>query len=300
MVCTMRFFPAALAASLLLVKAFGEFPEYKHPVMTWVPPYGIAKAKARLGESMGGVKMQGAVTHLGLQFWTPTKNGGVERVQKYGPIDDATIQVFRKWGNTNGVRVMLCVYNGVEQWDWALARAAFADHREAFATALVAEAKRLDLDGIDIDLEGNGSFDADREAFVRFVADLAQRCKAADLALTVDSFAYIWNAPNQTWWKSLLPLVDALTTMGYEETGAKADGWRAFAAQKKAAGEHTAKLMIGLPANEATWQGSKAAEHLRALRELGVGAAVWDAQLESPAWRTKETWSVLREIRGAR
>lgn len=296
----MRLLSAVLAVFLWLTRAFAEFPEYTRPVMTWVPPYGIAKAKGRLGESFGGGRMHEAVTHLGLQFWAPTKAGGIERVSKYGPIDDATILAFRQWGNASGVRVMLCVYNGVERWDWALARAAFADHREAFVAALVAEAKRLDLDGIDIDLEGNGSFDADRDAFLRFATDLAARCKAADLALTVDSFAYVWNAPNQTWWKPLLPLVDALTTMGYEETGAKADGWRAFAAQKKAAGEYAGKLMIGMPTNEAAWQGSKAGEHLRALSELGVGAALWDAQFESPAWRTKETWSALKAIRGTR
>ncbi len=286
----------ALAAFSLIAHTFAEFPEYSHPVMAWVPPYGVAKAKARLAESFGGVGMADGLTHLALQFWAPTKAGGIERVSKYGELSDATIAELRTTANARGVRVMLCVYNGVDQWDWPLARAAFIDHRDKFAAALIAEAKRLDLDGIDVDFEGNGSLDADKAPFVLFVKTLAERVHAAGLELTVDSFSYIWNAPNQTWWKDLLPLVDGLTTMGYVETGASAKAWRAFAAQKAAAGEHGAKLMIGLPTDKADWQGGKALAHLRWLRDNGVGAALWDAQLDSAAWRTRDVWTTLREV----
>lgn len=290
----------ALLFFLVTTPCFADLPEYQRPIMSWVPPYGVAKAKARLAESFGGVGMADGLTHLALQFWAPTKVGGIERVKKYGELSDATIADFRKTANARGIRVMLCVYNGVEQWDWPLARTALVDHRDQFATALVAEAKRLDLDGIDIDLEGNGSLDADKTAFVAFIKTLSERAHTAGLELTVDTFAYIWNAPNQTWWKDLLPLVDGLTSMGYAETGASAKAWRAFAAQKAAAGEHAAKLMIGVPSDKAEWQGAKALTHLRWLRENGVGVALWDAQLDDTTWRTREVWSTLREIRTPR
>jgi|ERR1043166_2038701 hypothetical protein len=200
-----------------------SFPQFKHPVMTWVPPYAIRPCKARLLESYDGVGMGSALTHLGLQLWKPTKDGGLSRAGRTNEIGDAVIAEFRDWGHTNGVRVLLCVYNAVNgSWDWSLARAGFAENQDKFVDALMAEVERLRLDGVDIDLEGNGSFDSDKEAFVAFIRKLSGRLRAQKKHLTVDSFSYKWNAPNQTWWNDLLPQVDGLTTMGYEAIGANA------------------------------------------------------------------------------
>ncbi len=273
--------------------------DWKRLVMTWIPPYGVTKASARLNESFDGVGMKDGLTHLALQFWAPTKNGGVERVGKHDEISDATITELRDWCHAHGVRAMLCVYNGVKSWDWPLARAAFAEHPKDFAGALVAEAERLGLDGVDVDLEGNGSLDADKDAFVQFMRDLSARLHAKGKRLTVDSFAYIWHAPNQGWWKDLLPLVDGLTSMGYEELGAHAAEWRAYSAQQTAAGANAGKLLIGMPAHKDRWQGDPAPEHLRWVRDEGkVGVAIWDAQLDAAAWRTRDIWTILQQIRG--
>jgi hypothetical protein len=309
----MRSFMASTIVTLMVVGfAFGqetrpsrnppiEARDGKRMVMTWVQPYGVAKAKVRLNESFDGAGMKDGLTHLALQFWAPTKDGGVERVKKYGEISDAAIAELRDWGHAHDVRVMLCVYNGVQSWDWPLARAAFADHPSDFAAALVSEADRLGLDGVDIDLEGMGSLQADKAAFVKFVRDLSTRLHAKGKDLTVDSFAYIWNAPNQGWWKDLLPLVDGLTSMGYEETGAHAAAWRAYSAQQEAAGTEAGKLLIGMPTSKDRWQGNQALEQLRWVSEEGkVGAALWDAQLRGSAWRTRDAWTTLKQIRGPR
>jgi hypothetical protein len=121
---------------------------------------------------------------------------------------------------------------------------------------------------------------------------------AKERQLTVDTFSYIWNAPNQRWWEELLPLVDGLNTMGYQEIGASGKDWRAFAAQEVAAGGNVSKLMLGMPSEVARWQGSDALQQLCWARDHGKGGvSVWDAQLPSPAWRTQEVWTVLREIR---
>src|SRR6185436_15358317 len=181
--------------------------------------------------------MRDALTHVGLQFWVPTKDGGLTRAGRTNEVNDAAIIELRDWGRTNGVRVLLCVYNHVGAWNWTLARAGFAEHPDKFINALVSGVQRLQLEGVDIDLEGNGSFDADREAFVAFVRQLAAKLHARGKQLTVDTFAYKWNAPNQTWWQELLPHVDALTTMGYAEIGAEATAWRGYAFQKAAAAE---------------------------------------------------------------
>jgi hypothetical protein len=246
--------------------------------------------------------MRDALTHLGLQFWQPTKDGGLKYAGRTNDVNDAVIKDLRDWGRTNGVRVLLCVYNAVGgKWDWSLARAGFAEHPDTFLDALVVEVERLQLEGVDIDLEGNGSFETDKEAFSAFMQKLSGRLHAKGKHLTVDTFSYKWNAPNQTWWKELMPHVDALTTMGYEEIGVKAPEWRSYASQKAAAGEHASKLMIGLPSGRGEWRGSRLVEHLRWLKDEGeVGASFWDAQVKSSDWRKSETWMTLREISGRR
>jgi len=277
------------------------FPQFKRPVMTWVPPYAASKSRARLLESFDGVGIKDALTHLGLQFWVPTKEGGIARVGRTNETNDRAVAEFREWGRTNGVRVLLCVYNHVQSWDWILARAAFAGNPDKFIDALLAEVARLELDGVDVDLEGNGALDADKETFVAFIRQLSARLHAEGRHLTVDTFSYKWNAPNQTWWKDLLPHVDALTTMGYEEIGANAPEWRSYAFQKAAAGEHASKLMIGLPSGRNEWRGNGVREHLDWLQADGeVGVSFWDAQLKGDAWRDAAVWKILGEICGRR
>ena len=277
------------------------FPRYKRLVMTWVPPYAVGKSKARLTESFDGVGMKDALTHLGLQFWVPTKDGGIARAGRANETSDAAIAEFRDWCRANGVRVLLCVYNGARSWDWPLARAAFAEHPEKFINALIAEVDRLQLDGVDIDLEGNGSFDADKAAYVAFIRKLSKRLHAQGRHLTLDTFSYKWHAPNQTWWKELLPHVDGLTTMGYEELGATAPEWRGYAFQKSAAGWRASRLMIGLPAGRNEWRGNSLMEHLQWWKKDGkIGVSFWDAQVRGDAWRKREVWKRLNEIRGRR
>jgi hypothetical protein len=113
-----------LLANLVAITAMAEEPPTKRLVMTWVPPYAAAKCQARLNESFDGAGMKDGLTHLALQFWAPTITGGVERTAKYGVISDATASAFRDWAHAHGVRVMLCVFNGVDAWDWPLAQAA--------------------------------------------------------------------------------------------------------------------------------------------------------------------------------
>ena len=133
-------------------------------VMTWVPPYAVEKCAVRLQETYDGIGMKDALTHLGLQFWVPTTDGGIARTGKPDQTGDAAIARLRVWGRTNGVRVLLCVYNGGKSWDWSLARAGFAEHPEKFSDALLAEVNRLQLDGVDLDFEGKGLQDADKSA----------------------------------------------------------------------------------------------------------------------------------------
>ena len=243
--------------------------------------------------------MKNGLTHLGLQFWRPTIKGQIELVDNFKPINDSTIINFRKWGNVHDVRVLLCIYNGTrEGWNWDLAQNAFDTHRKKCIQSLVAETVRLKLDGVDIDFEGKGKCEGDKKAFVKFIMELSIALKAKGKELTVDSFAYKWNAPNQGWWKLLLPYVDALHVMGYSETGSKSTGWRSYDFLKAAAGKYSSKLLIGVPSHASNWEKASVLEHLEWIaKDPSVGLAIWDAQLKDTRWRTKKVWQTISRIR---
>jgi hypothetical protein len=271
-----------------------SFPAYERPVMTWVPRYAASNCLERLSETYSGIGMKDALTHVGLQFWTPTNQGALTRSGKGETTSDAVIKAFRDWGRTNGIRILLCVY---QIGDWELARSAFKDNCDTFIESLLTEVNQHDLDGVDIDFEGRGRLNEDKEAFVNFIRQLATRLHKDNRHLTVDSYAYLWNAPNQTWWPNLLPHVDGLTTMGYDQTGSRDTDWRGYASQKKAAGEFASKLMIGLPSHKGEWRGASLSEHLKWLVSDGeVGVAFWDAQLRSANWRKPDVWKSLQTV----
>jgi hypothetical protein len=291
-------FAAAYGMVAIVTQATAAEPPAPRFVMTWVPPYAIEKCRALLNDTYGGFGPRDALTHVALQFWLPTKTGGIEKTDKYGIITDATVMRIHSWARIRGIRTMLCVYNNTDTWDWSLAQAAFAGHREDFVNAVVKETQRLALDGVDVDLEGNGQFDASKESYVAFIRELATRLHALGKQITVDSFAYKWNAPNQTWWAELLPIVDGLNSMGYEQTGAHAPGWQSYAAQKTAAGANAAKLLIGIPADKPDWTGTSAAENIDwIVRDPSVGIAIWDAQFSDPYWKTAIVWKTLARMK---
>ncbi|AIE86118.1 glycoside hydrolase family 18 protein [Fimbriimonas ginsengisoli] len=280
----------SLLSVIIVVGPTPSFRPYRRPVTLWVPPYAIDKSKAQLPA------VQDAITHLDLQFWVPTKTGGVAKVG-FDEVTDKVIAELRDWGHAHGIRVMLCVFNAEKDWDWPLAKAAFADHRSDLVKNLVAEMERRKLDGIDIDLEGPGSFDADKDAFISFMSDLSKALRQRKKHLTVDSFCYKWNAPNQTWWPDIFPLVDSIVTMGYEETGLGAEEWRSYAAQKTAAGTNAAKLQIGIPSDKETWKGNTALEQLQWIgNDATMGIGIWDAQLPAKVWRLPEVWQAVKAI----
>ena len=274
-------------------------------VMSWVPAYGIATSDARLRALYGGFGPRNALNHLGLQFWGPTTAGGVNRVTRYGTISNATIQKFVALGHANGIKVMLCVFNGENGWNWSLAKAAFATHQAAFISALIGQMQARGLDGIDVDLEGPaGNFEADKPAYVAFIKELARRVHLLGKQVTLDSFHYIYNAPNQNWWATLLPLVDGLTSMGYEDLARNApEVYFRYLSQKTKAGALSRKLMIGMPSYLSSWKGNTALQQaqwfmLPAAGRVGIG--IWDAQDNDPvpsAWRSAAVWKAIRAVR---
>ena len=293
-------------------------------VIGWVPPYAMEESMRALQANPAVGK---SLTRMGLQLWNPSVDG---RGLVFAPVDASGKQVtaadvvrFRDWARARGIRVLLTVYNNSQvlgRWDWALARGAFVDHRAEFIRALVAEMDRYRLDGIDLDLEGEGDLDADRLAYAAFVRDLSRVLKPRGKLLTVDSFhSPCANAPNMSWWGDWKGQVDAIHSMGYADLyegstdtftppgGAPCAGgaqlfkysWQLRYGLK--VGYRADQIVMGLPTWVDAWGegglGAGAVSHLREVQALGGGVGLWDLQLPTPAWISQETWGAVRAVR---
>lgn len=293
-------------------------------VMGWVPAYAVPESMQALASDPA---IGRGLTRIGLQFWNPSRDGRglvLAPINASGtPLDAAAITRVRDWAHQRGIKVLLTVYNNSETtktWDWDLARRAFNIHRAEFTQALVSTVRTYRLDGVDVDLEGNGDFDADRQAYADFITGLSAALRAEGKLLTVDSFhSPCYNAPNMAWWSDWAGHIDAVHSMGYadlyegsEETFTPTGGpvcergahifkysWQLAWGRK--AGYRADQILMGLPTWVDHWgqggMGSDAASHIREVQALGAGIALWDLQLSAPGWRRANTWRAVRALR---
>lgn len=272
-------------------------------VVTWVPPYApqIHNSWNNLNADFGGVGMKDGLTHLALQFWLPTLEGGLEKDTKYKieDISDSVIANYVKWGDDNNVKTLLCVYNNDGKWNWNLAKAGFLTHKDTFMTNLIVEMDRLGLDGIELDLEGQGvTSKSDRAALLTFVEELSIKLRAMGKELTIATYASEWHTPGTNMWSDLAPHVDAITSMGYHEIGITAPGFLGYEFQKKWIKVDQEKLLMGVPAWKGAWLGNTAQEQLDWIVEDGVvGVGIWDASLSNAKWKTASVWKRLKAIK---
>jgi hypothetical protein len=293
-------------------------------VMGWVPAYGIdASMKALAATPAIGQ----AMTRLGLQLWNPSPDGkGVvfAPVDATGkPVTAASVKQLTQWARSHGVQPLLTVYNNsqvINRWDWQWARRAFVEHPDEFTAALVAAVDKWDLDGVDLDLEGEGDFSADRAAYAAFVHQLSAALKAKGKLLTVDSFhSPCDNAPNMRWWSDWVGDVATIHSMGYEDLyeGSKATfkpegrpvcengatlfrySWQLDFGLK--AGYRRDQIVMGMPTWVDTWGsggiGPGVVDHLREVRALGAGIGLWDMQLAGAGWNKPSTWDAVQALR---
>lgn len=291
-------------------------------VTTWVPPYQLERSRASLQHTAAGIDAGQWITRLGLQFWLPTETGGLVFAQRGEALGPADADWFADWGRHRHVKVLLTLHNfRDDHWDWDLARSAFGDHADALVANLLATVQRHGLDGVDIDLEGNGMFEEDRGAFADFVAKLSTALKARGKDLTIDSFhSPCFNAPNMAWWQDWLGRVDAIHSMGYgdlyegstetftPEGGAVcAQGaalfrysWQAGWAARH--GIPAARVLMGIPGGEYAWGAGTARktlpEQLRDVESVGAGIAIWDVHgIADGEWGSAEAWKALKGFR---
>ena len=315
----------AIAAGLAAAAAQAQPGSANGPqVMGWVPAYGIdASIKAMLATPAIGQ----AMTRVGLQFWNPSADGrGVvlAPVDATGkPVTAASVRQLVHWARSHGVQPLLTVYNNsqvINRWDWPWARRAFAEHPDEFAAALVATVDKWELDGVDLDLEGEGDQSADRASYAAFVHQLAAALRAKGKLLTVDSFhSPCDNAPNMRWWSDWVGDVATIHSMGYEDLyeGSKATftpegrpvcengatlfrySWQLDYGVKS--GYRRDQIVMGMPTWVDSWGsggiGPGVVDHLRELRALGAGVGLWDMQLAAPGWWKPATWDAVQALR---
>lgn len=292
-------------------------------VIGWVPAYGIETSMRALESNPEIAK---GLTRIGLQLWNPSADG---KSLVFAPINeqgtlvtDEQVRSLVAWAKQHKIQVLLTVYNNsqvMKKWDWALASNAFAKQHRAFSYALLKEMQKYNLDGIDLDLEGEGMLDQDRPAYARFVAMLSKSLKKRGKLLTVDSFhSPCTNAPNMSWWADWRGHVDAIHSMGYQdlyegstasftpEGGAVCENgaamfkysWQLQYGIK--AGYRVDQIVVGMPTWLDQWGegglGSSVLNHVQEAKQLGLGVALWDLQLEGKAWRQSETWRAIREL----
>lgn len=295
-------------------------------VMSWVPPYQLDRSRQALLHTAGGVTAEQWLTRMGLQFWVPTAKGEVRYVTHESPMDDSLVHWYRTWGRERGVKVLLTIYNhDGKQWNWDTARDAFANHQDDFVRNLVREMDRHQLDGIDLDLEGNGALEQDRAAYARFVSKLSAVLKPRGKLLTIDSFhSPCFNAPNMAWWEDWKGNVDAIHSMGYGDlyegstaTFTPEGGTPCMQGEQifkfswqirwgRAHGFEPAKILPGIPGGRFEWgqggKGSTLPAHLDELAELGAGVCIWDIPStlggqRDTRWGSAEAWTALKRFR---
>jgi len=275
------------------------------PVISWIPPYGTEAAVDNLTADFDGYGPKDGISHLALQFWEPSGNGGVRYVSKDSYaleyMNDKEVGKIQDWADQYGIKTMLCLYNGVYDWDWPLAVSAFKTNQSKTVDALLAIVDDLNLGGVELDLEMTGTAtDSDKDAYIEFAQILSDSLEVRGKDLTCASFSYEWNGPNWLWWNELEDHVTAITSMGYESIGSANSGWAGYSEQVAQMNDES-KLMLGLPDNYDSWgaPSKSLVQHLTWIKNNGkAGVGLWDMELRSSAIKTKEVWQLLNEIRG--
>lgn len=262
----------------------------KAHVITWVPPYRVDESKQQLAANFGAASMADGLSYLALQF-SITDGPGT----RLDSVTEADITWFHDWARQHGVKILLCVHNNTGEWNWPEATRSFKDNREAFVQHLVNQVKTRDLDGVDLDLEGIIESTADdQEQYKQLVQALSSALHPLGKVLTMDSFHGQYNAPNYNWWPDLLPLVDGITSMGYEQSGMGVD-YEDLVAHATVAPK---KLMIGVPSYQGTWQNHTVTEQLDWIQKQSqAGTAIWDASLRAVEWQQASVWQQLKAIK---
>ena len=89
--------------------------------MSWIPPYAVDACLKALATRFEGAdhRPENVVTRLGLQFWGPAEDGGLEFVRHDGiRVGAADVEKVVAFAHERGISAALCVYNYDGAWNW--------------------------------------------------------------------------------------------------------------------------------------------------------------------------------------
>ncbi|MBV8125151.1 MAG: hypothetical protein JOY60_04340 [Burkholderiaceae bacterium] len=190
--------------------------------------------------------------------------------------------------------VWACVSNyGATDFDPDIAHGAIVTHPATTIANLVALANTLQVTGINIDFEG--LYPADRDAYTAFVAALATQLHGIGSRLMLSVPAKAVDDPNDSWgwpydYAALAQHADLIQDMTYAEhvpSGAPGpiagSDWMQASLQYAVSNIPPSKLLLGLPAYAADWNLTArtgvelALKDIPALLSSSGAAAQWDA-----------------------
>ncbi|WP_183085269.1 glycosyl hydrolase family 18 protein [Trinickia fusca] len=191
-----------------------------------------------------------------------------------------------------------CISNfGATDFDPDIAHGALVTNRATTIQNIVALAKTANLTGINIDFEG--VYPADRDAYTSFVADLAVQLHAIHSSLVLSVPAKSSDDPSDTWgwpfnYAALGQSADLIQVMTYDEhvpghgAGAVAGiDWMQASLQYAATQIPSSKILLGLPAYGYDWNvtantgTSVALKDMPALLASTGASPQWDATTQS-------------------
>jgi hypothetical protein len=260
-------------------------------VLAWVPPYHVQGAKQMLSAKFGNLTAADGLSQLALQFWIT--NGGSVNLDS---VSETDVTWFHDWAHQHGVKILLCVDNYVGNgWSWPEAERSFKDNGPAFAASLVSEIAKRDFDGVNLDLEGIvNPTAADQTAYTQLAQLLATALHPLGKTVSICSFYAQYNAPNWNWWPDLMPIVDGITSMGYDQSGLGTD----YQTITDHSMPNPEKLTLGVPSYSDNWQGNTVGQQLDWIVKQGkIGVGIWDASFSAAGWQTQAVWTQLKTIK---
>lgn len=293
--------------SLTIAEEIPDNPVQAPEIMTWVTLSRTDIWKAKLEATYGGPYYpKNTITRIGAQFFNINPDGSISE-----PKSNKDLLWLQNFCRANDIRLLLCFTNfNAKGFEWNLAVSAFYSNKDALINNMIRLVEKWSADGIDIDFEGAVKDNPYRIEFANFIKELSTRLRQNGKLLTVDSFPYIWSAPNVNWWADWAGYVDCVHSMGYDSLcGGSPTEWRTYKWQQDQAlnaGLRNHQLALGMAGNLSAYGegglGTGIMDHLREnlcgdYNSQPSSVCIWSASFGGKAWETPEVWEVLHQLR---